>query len=143
MHYRHAQTGTFIISGMAFVFVMLFVIPLPMPLFALAIAVVMLFTAMFYRLTVEIQSDVLTCSFGIGLIRRNIPLTDIEQALSVKNPWLMGWGIRWLPGRYWLWNVSGLLAVELTMTNGKRFRIGTDEPEKLVNAIESAKTMYA
>jgi hypothetical protein len=42
-----------------------------------------------------------------------------------------------IPGQGWLWNVSGIDAVELTMKNGDRFRIGTDEPEKLVTAIEA------
>jgi hypothetical protein len=35
-----------------------------------------------------------------------------------------------------VWNVSGFQAVELTLKDGSRFRIGTDEPEALVHAIE-------
>jgi hypothetical protein len=48
-----------------------------------------------------------------------------------------------MPGQYWLWNVSGLNAIELTLKNSKRFRIGTDEPEKLVDAIKVNKGMAA
>ena len=48
-----------------------------------------------------------------------------------------------MPGQYWLWNVSGLQAVELVLNNGKRFRIGTDEPENLVNAIQINKSSAA
>jgi hypothetical protein len=40
-----------------------------------------------------------------------------------------------MPGQYWVWNVSGLDAVELTLRSGRRFRIGTDEPEELAKAI--------
>ncbi|HSD26575.1 MAG TPA: hypothetical protein VLL75_04680, partial [Vicinamibacteria bacterium] len=38
-----------------------------------------------------------------------------------------------------LWNVSGLDAVELALPEGKRFRIGTDEPGPLAGAITATK----
>jgi uncharacterized membrane protein len=95
--------------------------------------------ALFSSLTVEIEKNTLTCRFGVGLIRRDIPLPDVEHVRAVVNPWYVGWGIRWIPGGCWVWNVSGLQAVELTMKDGRRFRIGTDEPEALVRAIEMAK----
>lgn len=31
----------------------------------------------------------------------------------------------------WLYNVSGIDAVAITLCNGKRFALGTDEPKKL------------
>ena len=37
----------------------------------------------------------------------------------------------------WLvWNISGLDAIELTYHDGKKFRIGTDEPEALLEALK-------
>ena len=36
----------------------------------------------------------------------------------------------------WMWNISGLDAVELTYHNGKKLRIGTDEPEVLLEALK-------
>jgi hypothetical protein len=79
------------------------------------------------------------CYFGPGLIRKKIALADIREVHAVRNSWVAGWGIHWMPGRYWLWNVSGLDAVELTLTSGKKFRIGTDEPESLIRAIHISK----
>ncbi len=38
----------------------------------------------------------------------------------------------------WLYNVSGTDAVELKMKNGKRYRIGTDVPGELAEAIRQA-----
>jgi hypothetical protein len=93
--------------------------------------------ALFCSLTVEIKDLVLVCSFGPGLIRKTIHLSDIDKVLVVRNPWYAGWGIRWMPGQYWLWNVSGLQAVELIGKSGKRFRIGTNEPEALAQAIQA------
>lgn len=97
--------------------------------------------SLFYSLTVEIKDGALECYFGPGVIRRRFLVSEIEEAQCVRNPWYAGWGIRWLPGQYWLWNVSGRQAVELTLKGGKRFRIGTDEPEALVKAIQTNRAV--
>jgi hypothetical protein len=101
---------------------------------------VLLILLLFVSLTVEIKDQRLTCSFGPGLIRRSIALSDIRDVRAVRNPWVLGWGIRWMPGGYWLWNVSGLDAVELTLATGAKFRIGTDEPDALVQAIQRTRS---
>jgi hypothetical protein len=56
---------------------------------------------------------------------------------AVTNPWYYGWGIRWTP-KGPLYNVSGFEAVEIRMLSGKSFRIGTDEPDLLRQAIDKA-----
>jgi len=143
MEYRHTQFGSVIFIGLLATMMVVIIVPLnlgvfPPGLFA-ALAILAISLALFYSLNVEISDNVLICRFGIGLIRRRIPLSDIQEVRAVKNPWFVGWGIRWMPGQYWLWNVSGLRAVELLLKNGSRFRIGTDEPETLVQAIEANK----
>ena len=92
---------------------------------------------LFYNLTVEIDDAHLRIRFGIGLIRKRFPLDQIDSCLAVRNSWLYGWGIR-LTSHGWLYNVSGLEAVELKMKSGKTCRIGTDEPEALVAALQEA-----
>ncbi|HBI33644.1 MAG TPA: hypothetical protein DEA43_03435 [Candidatus Moranbacteria bacterium] len=37
--------------------------------------------------------------------------------------------------RMWIYNISGFDAVEIKMKNGKLYRVGTDEPEKLEQVI--------
>ena len=64
---------------------------------------------LFYGLTVEVNRDIVRLYFGFG-----IRLTQ----------------------HGWMWNISGLDAVELTYHNGKKFRIGTDEPEALLEALK-------
>ncbi|MDY7014940.1 MAG: hypothetical protein SVX43_15355 [Cyanobacteriota bacterium] len=59
------------------------------------------------------------------------------EAVAVKNPWYYGWGIRLTP-RGWLFNVSGLDAVEISLNSGRHFRIGTDRPRELERAIRRA-----
>lgn len=141
MQYQHTQIGTFIIAMMVIVVGVMTVVPIPPGQIALMLIVLAAAFAQFYSLSVEINEGTLKCSFGIGLISKRIPLSDIQSAEAVKNPWWVGWGIRWVPGQYWLWNISGFRAVELTLADGKRFRIGTDEPEVLAAAIMSNKGM--
>ena len=68
---------------------------------------------------------------------KKIQLDDIERYQAVKNPWYYLLGIRYTP-RGWLFAVSGYSAVELEMKSGKYYRIGTDEPEKLIKALDRA-----
>lgn len=76
--------------------------------------------------------------FGWGLFRRQFSLNDIASVKKVKNHWYYGWGIRlWLWPKMWIYNVSGFEAVELVLKNGKVYRIGTDEPEVLEQALNN------
>jgi uncharacterized membrane protein len=93
---------------------------------------------LFYCLTVVVNESYVEILFGIGLIKKRFMTKDIVQILTVRNSWLSGWGIRFLFNGTWLYNVSGLDVVEIVMSNGKRYRIGTDEPNELVKAIKDA-----
>ena len=90
-----------------------------------------------FSLTTVVTDKDVQVWFGIGLIRRRIALNRITSAGAVQNHWIYGWGIRWIPNG-WLWNVSGLEGVELALGSGRRFRIGSDEPEQLAAAIQGA-----
>ena len=92
----------------------------------------------FSVLTVEVDAEAIRLRFGIGLVRKRIPLAEVKAWRTVRNPWYTGWGIR-LGSGYVLWNVSGFDAVELDLASGRRFRVGTDEPATLASAIERAK----
>jgi hypothetical protein len=105
---------------------------------AVALGLVMgLVPLQFGWLTVLVTSPALHVRFGIGWIRRRIPIANVRSVQLVRNRWYYGWGIRLTP-HGWLWNVSGLDAVELELTSGRRFRIGTDEPKALEAAIRRA-----
>lgn len=86
----------------------------------------------FSTLTVVIDEQVLKIRFGWGIFRKKFLLTEIASVKKVNNHWYYGWGIKlWLWPYMWIYNVSGFDAVELTMKNGKIFRIGTDESDVL------------
>ncbi len=69
------------------------------------------------------------------MIHKRFDLRDVRECLAVTNPFWYGWRIRWTP-HGWLYNVSGGRAVDLSMRNGKHYRIGTDAPEDLVKAVQ-------
>ena len=53
--------------------------------------------------------------------------------------YLEGWGIH-LSRFGWLYNVSGFDAVAITLVSGKRFALGTDEPQALLAALRNYPT---
>ena len=99
-------------------------------------ALILIILASFVTLTVIIDENYVRIKFGYGLFRKKLSLIEIASVKVVKNHWYYGWGIRlWLWPTTWIYNVSGLDAVELIMKNGKIYRIGTDEPKELETAI--------
>lgn len=134
--YRHTQIGWLILAAVGF--------PALLILFSgdvlkgawIPFSILLVALILFCVLTVEVNDQEVLASFGPGLIRRRIPIEEIETCASVINKWWFGWGLRAIPGGL-MFNVSGLRAVHLTLKNGKQFRIGTDEPERLMEAIEN------
>ena len=92
---------------------------------------------LFSILTVKVDGEEVSVRFGVGLIRKRFPLSEIESHSAVRNPWYYGWGLRRTPIG-WLYNVSGLEAVEITLKDGRKVRIGTDDPTGLDAAIGAA-----
>lgn len=99
-----------------------------------------LLAVLFSSLTVYVTDRELVFYFGPGFWTRRFALDDIISAEAVRNAALYGWGIRYTP-HGWLYNVSGLRAVEVTVRGEGQIRIGTDEPEALEQAIEQSRGM--
>ena len=99
-------------------------------------ALILLTLSSFASLQVIIDGEYLRIKFGYGIFRKKFLLNDIVSAKAVKNHWYYGWGIRgWLWSNMLIFNVSGFDAIEIKLKNGKVYRIGTDEPQKLEQAI--------
>jgi hypothetical protein len=140
LRYHHTQFGTVIVVSLllaAVLFAGLGRMTGLTPLAVIGPALMAVFLALFYALTIEIDATHLSFRFGIGLIRKRIPLAEIVDAQLVRNSWIDGWGIHRTP-HGWLYNVSGWEAVEITLTSGKRLRLGTDEPQKLAQVLLAA-----
>lgn len=139
-HYQHTQIGYFVIIALAIacLFCLLFMVFIGFNWITLAALVFFsICLALFATLTVDIKDDVVEIRFGIGLIRKKFALKDIESCQVVRNTWYYGWGIRLTP-QGWLYSVSGFSAVEIKMKTGKKYRIGTDVPDELEQAIRES-----
>ncbi|MCZ7643979.1 MAG: hypothetical protein M5U26_01635 [Planctomycetota bacterium] len=141
--YRHTQAGTVIrCTVFAPAIAMLAAAPfVAQPAATILTATGLLLGAvglLFHQLRVEVQPDAVELALGPGLLRKRIEFREVRAARAVRNHWLMGWGIRWI-GKGWMWNVSGLDAVELEYANGRVFRIGTDDAANLLAAIQAAR----
>ena len=98
------------------------------------IVIIAITGVIFSCLTIEIDTAALNWWFGMGVWKKQIALEDIASAAAVRNPWWYGFGIHRTP-RGWLYNVSGLDAVEISLRDGRILRLGTDEPNELVKAL--------
>lgn len=92
---------------------------------------------LFHSLRVCIDSETLLASFGIGLIRFTFLLEEIEECAPVRSRFYNGWGIRKIR-HGWLLNVSGYDTVQIKLRSGKIYRIGTDDQDGLMAALETA-----
>ena len=135
--YKHTQRGTLILAvllGMAALFLGLgLVITVAKPL-CFSAPIFLVCAWLFHSLTIEITDRELRWCFGPGLIRKSVPLAEIISAKPVRTG--PSWGIHWSPRTGWLYNVSGFDAVAVTLRSGKRFALGTDEPQALAARLE-------
>lgn len=138
MMYKHTQIGyLFIVILSISLLILLFVgvvyefTPIVLALFIILLLSLVLFPS----LTIEIDKTKLTIRFGLGIVSKNFNLENIRSCRVVKTPWYYGWRISLTP-HGWLYNISGLYSVEILMKNGKKYRLGTDEPERLESAIK-------
>jgi hypothetical protein len=148
MNYKHTQIG-YLMLGVTLAVLVLFVqayitasteLPSADSGTNLIVSATMILTlfilASFGSLQVLVDENYLRIKFGYGIYQKRFLLSDIMSAKTVKNHWYYGWGIRGcLWPKMWIYNVSGFDAVEIRLKDGKTYRIGTDEPEKLEQTI--------
>jgi hypothetical protein len=138
LEFRHTQPGTVIVASMlaAFAFAVWYGLAANWDLAArVEIWGVAAVGLLFHSLTIEIDHERFRCFFGFGLIRRTFPLSEVAAVRRVRNRWFYGWGIRLIRSG-WMFNVSGFDAVELELRSGRRFRVGTDRPDDVIEAFE-------
>src|SRR5690606_4250002 len=91
---------------------------------------------MFSSMTVRIADGRLEWWFGKGFPRYSKALSDIES-VAVWPSRGFALGIHWTRDG-WLYNVSGMKGVHVSMRDGSRFIVGSDEPEALYSALNAA-----
>ena len=145
MRYRHTQTGPMMLLICVVGLVGAIWVGVTQPLDTVANVVVEIVFVLLVvvglvasRLTVAVDEVSVSSWFGWGWPRRTIALADVVSTERVSNSWWYGWGVRKVPGG-WMFNTAGYGAIELRLASGTVFRIGTDEPDELLAAIDAAR----
>jgi hypothetical protein len=142
--YRHRQIGRFSLLGAGAGIILILALVGQMgahPMLLAVLALMVLAGVVLSSLTVVVTASSLVFWFGPGVLRKTVPLAEIAKVEAVRNPWYYGIGLRATP-RGMLYNVSGLSAVEITRRDGGRFRVGTDEPERLCASLRQAMERF-
>ena len=137
--YQHTQIGKAILYPLLAGACFGFAVAMFSPVLRIAIvpAIALILTALlFWKLTVTVDEKSLRASFGPGFIYKQVPISEVEDCEPMRVRFWHGWGIH-LTRNGWLYNVSGHDAVIITLRNGRRFCVGTDEPQELQVAIRS------
>jgi len=155
--YEHTQTGgiSWLLAGLGLAFLALSAwVALGQPITpeggepaaALAVggagALLLLSAAAFHRLRVRDGGEALEIAFGpLPLFARRVPYAAIRSVRPGRTSLIDGWGIHWVPWRGWTWNLSGFTCVVLELEGGRRLRIGTDDPGRLVAWLEARASL--
>ena len=91
----------------------------------------------FQTLTVEDEGRHLAIRFGpLPLFRKRIPYDRITDARPGRSRFIDGWGIHYVPGRGWTYNLWGFDCVEIRLGR-KLIRVGTDDVAGLLAFLQS------
>jgi len=144
VQYKHTQYGAlmflvFLITGILIAVVSVRLLAENrVPAVILMMVIYLIGLVMFYSLTVELSAEKLKFWFGIGVVRKTIALSEIQATKVVKNPWYYFWGVKGIPGG-WFYAIAPGTAVEIELSDGKIIQLGTNQPKKLNQAIETAR----
>lgn len=140
--YEHRQIGLAMLlimpTAMALLLAVNYFVSLPHVLLGGLLCSLTAVTLLFSSMTIRVDESEVMWFFGPGVFKKRVALSDIHHCKTVKNPIWMGLGIHAF-GTGWIYNVSGLLGVELELTSGAFIRLGSDQPNYVVRAIVDAQ----
>jgi hypothetical protein len=115
-----------------------------MPAFWIATGVAVLIgvsACCFVNLTVRGEGDHLSIRFGpLPVFGTMIRYSDIHKVEAARTSLVDGWGVHWVPGRGWTYNIWGFGCVKIEM--GKKvIRIGTDDIDGLLSFLKTKVTL--
>ncbi|WGV97869.1 hypothetical protein QF117_03115 [Vibrio sp. YMD68] len=140
MQYKNTQVGIamLIIMGLVFALLVFASYTKPDESIWFVFVIIGIATFLFSSLTIKIDGTQILWYFGPQFWKKSLELSDVLSVRKIKTKWYSGMGIR-LTSTGWLYNVSGLSAVELKLKNGTTVSLGTNDPDNLINAIENRR----
>lgn len=142
--YQHAQLGYFmwVVSLIMVSVCASFLFLMPPFAMMITLAAMLIPAVLFFSLNIKVSEESVSWYFGPRFWRKSLLIDDIASCEVVTNNAFMGWGIRLLNDG-WMYNVSGLLAVEIRLKSGSAIRLGSDEPNYLKEAIDNALALQS
>lgn len=141
--YKHRQWGTVTLVGMIILAATILAIHdatqiFPSAAIGVLFGILTITAIVFSSMTIEVNESEVSWFFGPGIFKKRLLLEEIGHCSKVKNPIWMGFGIHAF-GTGWIYNVSGLLGIEIELKSGSFIRLGTNQPNYLLQAIDDAK----
>ncbi|QYK00998.1 hypothetical protein [Shewanella psychrotolerans] len=139
MQYKNTQPGIAMLSIMGIVVLVLLFASVTKPTEPIGFAYLILgvLSILFSSLTIKVEGGEVKWFFGPKFWSKSIKISEIESLKKIRTKWYYGLGIR-LISTGWLYNVSGLTAVELKLKDGTTVSLGTNDSENLIKAIEQS-----
>jgi len=99
--------------------------------------ITLLLLLIFYKVTIVVSSTRVSFKLGVGFISKSYKIENLKRCVPIVNKGYHGIGIHAISNG-WLYNVSGLKAIELQFKNSRSIvRIGTNKPEEISQLIQS------
>lgn len=143
MSYDHTQKAPLywiLLGGAIFGGVITYSVSGQLPAFWIALGVTVVIgviAACFVDLTVRDEDGCLSVRFGpIPVFGTKIRYSDIRAVEAARSSVVDGWGVHWIPGRGWTYNIWGFGCVKITLGN-KVVRIGTDDIDGLLKFLKT------
>lgn len=136
--YDHTQTGPLcwllLLPIMVLLPVMLVLTNEPAGIVVILIVDMILIAAAlsFRSLRIVDEGNTLALRYGpLPLFKKRLAYADMLAAERDRTTPIDGWGIHWIPGRGWTYNLWGYDCVRLTLQDGRTIRLGTNDPNGL------------
>jgi hypothetical protein len=143
--YQHKQYAVFIFFVLtwigAFVALAWNLIGADAPLIIFA-GILVLVGFLFHGLTVKVDDSSVSWAFGPGVAGQRVELSEIIEAKAVQNSYRHGIGMR-ITHDGWVYSVSGFSAVQLTLSDGTMYRVGTNDQQGLLSALKKSNVPMA
>ena len=142
MRYDHTQTGPLylllLLLAVASFVATLFMKEAVIQVTVSISSVVFLLLAFSFRdLTVSDQTTELLIAFGpLPIFKRRLQYSEIERVETARSTLMDGLGIHMSPSGGWVWNLWGYDWVDVWYRQGRKVRIGTDDPAGLAGFLE-------
>jgi len=92
---------------------------------------------------ITVTRQMLTVAFGSLPLRLKLPISDVEWCRPITYKPLRdfgGWGIKYGKGGLKAWTGKGNLGLLVLLKDGRKYLIGSDDPETLAGAMRVAGT---